>query len=78
MGYLLGVRYRPMRLFPTMTTSLNMRQVLLVLQRTLWLWKTGVNRQTSKIYVARPFFSFHLLRVTVILAFFRKDQAEIP
>ncbi len=50
MGYRYGVRYRPMRLIPTMTTSLGIVFVLkwghlLCSDRTLWLLHRGVNRE---------------------------------
>ncbi len=53
MGYRYGVRYRPMRLIPTMTTSLGIVFVLkwgdlMCSDRTLWLLHRGVNRENYR------------------------------
>ena len=48
MGFDLAIRYRPMRVLPTMTTSSVMPKGSFMRGETLWLSKEAVNSQLSE------------------------------
>ena len=59
MGSIVVYRYRPMRLVPTITTSVVIATGSSVLRRTVWVVHRGVNRQfDGNITQALVFLSF--------------------
>jgi len=63
MGSIVVYRYRPMRLVPTITTSVVIATGSSVLRRTVWVVHRGVNRQFGRnITQALVFLSFCCVR----------------
>ena len=61
-GSLDGCRYRPMRVFLTLTTRGVIDELLLAASGTLWGVERGVNRQSAEKTVAVRVFSLQMLR----------------